>query len=239
MGLYSEEELTVVPEMALNLSRGCGNPSGFADIQPGDVVVDFGCGGGIDVILAAHKVGAHGRVTGIDFAEPMIRRAHQAVAEADLQGRNIELLVADMERTQLPDAFADVLLSNCVINLCPDKDAVYREAFRILRPGGRIAISDVVLTESIAPELRMRFQATWAGCLGGAIQEEEYWQTVGRAGFAEIRVVARYPLKGEELAAMACCPGEEFTPPPARQDLRLVEGKVASVKFTATKPFRK
>jgi SAM-dependent methyltransferase len=239
MGLYSEEELTVVPEMALNLSRGCGNPSGFADIQPGDVVVDFGCGGGIDVILAAHKVGAHGRVTGIDFAEPMIRRAHQAVAEADLQGRNIELLVADMERTQLPDAFADVLLSNCVINLCPDKDAVYREAFRILRPGGRIAISDVVLTESIAPELRMRFQATWAGCLGGAIQEEEYWQTVRRAGFAEIRVVARYPLKGEELAAMACCPGEEFTPPPARQDLRLVEGKVASVKFTATKPFRK
>jgi SAM-dependent methyltransferase len=236
MGLYSEEELKMVPEIALNLSRGCGNPSGFADIQPGDVVVDFGCGGGIDVILAAHKVGSHGRVAGIDFAEAMIRRAHQAVAEANLQDRNIELLVADMERTQLPDAFADVLLSNCVINLCPDKDAVYKEAFRILRPGGRIAISDVVLTESIAPELRMRFQATWAGCLGGAVLEEEYRQTVGRAGFVEIRVVARYPLKGEELAAMACCPGEEFTPPPAKEDLSLVEGKVASVKFTATKP---
>ena len=239
MGLYSEEELKMVPEIALNLSRGCGNPSGFADIQPGDVAVDFGCGGGIDVILAADKVGSHGRVTGIDFAEAMIRRAHQAVAEANLQDRNIELLVADMERTQLPDAFADVLLSNCVINLCPDKDAVYKEAFRILRPGGRIAISDVVLTESIAPELRMRFQATWAGCLGGAVLEEEYRQTVGRAGFVEILVVARYPLKGEELAAMACCPGEEFTPPPAAEDLRLVEGKVASVKFTATKPFRK
>ncbi len=239
MGLYSEEELTMVPEMALNLSRGCGNPSGFADIRSGDTVVDFGCGGGIDVILAAHKVGAHGRVTGIDFAEPMIRRAHQAVAEADLRDRNIELLVADMEKTRLPDAFADVLLSNCVINLCPDKDAVYKEAFRILRPGGRIAISDVVLTESIAPDLRMRFQATWAGCLGGAIQEEEYWQTVARAGFVEIRVVARYPLKGEELVAMACCPGEEFTPPPAKENLSSVEGKVASVKFTATKPSRK
>ncbi|MGD0229348.1 MAG: methyltransferase domain-containing protein [Syntrophorhabdales bacterium] len=236
MGLYSEEELTMVPEMALSLSRGCGNPSGFADIRPGDTVVDFGCGGGIDVILAAHKVGAHGRVTGIDFAEAMIRRAHQAVAEADLRDRNIELLVADMERTHLPDAFADVLLSNCVINLCPDKDAVYKEAFRILRPGGRIAISDVVLTESIAPDLRMRFQATWAGCLGGAVQEEEYWQAVRSAGFAAIRVAARYLLKGEELAAMACCPGEEFTPPSAREDLRLVEGKVASVKFTATKP---
>ena len=229
----------MVPEMALNLSRGCGNPSGFADIRPGDVVVDFGCGGGIDVILAAHKVGAHGRVIGIDFAEPMIQRARQAVAGAGLQDRNIDLRVADMERTQLPDAFVDVLLSNCVINLCPDKDAVYKEAFRILRPGGRIAISDVVLTESLAPGLRMRFQATWAGCLGGAVQEEEYWQTVRRAGFVEIRVVARYPLKGEELVAMACCPGAEFTPPPAREDLSSVEGKVASVKFTATKPSRK
>jgi len=226
----------MVPETALNLSRGCGNPSGFADIRPGDTVVDFGCGGGIDVILAARKVGAHGRVIGVDFAEPMILRARQAVAEAGLQDRNIELRAEDMEGTRLPDAFADVLLSNCVINLCPDKDAVYKEAFRVLRPGGRIAISDVVLTESIAPGLRMRFQATWAGCLGGAVQEEEYWQTVTRAGFAEIRVVARYPLRGEELVAMACCPGEEFTPPPAKEDLRLVEGKVASVKFTATKP---
>ncbi len=238
MGLYSEEELAVVPEAALNLSRGCGNPSGFADIRPGDTVVDLGCGGGIDVILAAHKVGAHGRVIGIDFAEAMILRAYQAVNDAGLRDRNIELRVAALERTQRPDACADVLLSNCVINLCPDKDAVYKEAFRILRPGGRIAISDVVLTEGIAPELRMRFQATWAGCLGGAAQEEEYWQTVGRAGFAGIRVVARYSLKGKELRAMACCPGEEFTPPPAGEDLRLVEGKVASVKFTATRPPR-
>jgi SAM-dependent methyltransferase len=141
-----------------------------------------------------------------------------------------------MERTQLPDALADVLLSNCVINLCLDKDAVYKEAFRILRDGGRIAISDVVLRENIAPELRMRFQATWAGCLGGAAPEEAYWQIVRNAGFDEIRVVSRYFLKGEELLAMACCPGEEFTPLPAKEDLRLVEGKVASVKFTAIKP---
>ena len=236
MGLYGQEELSSVPETALNLSRGCGNPSGFADLQQGEVVVDFGCGGGIDVILAAQKVGPQGRVVGIDFAEPMIRRAEQAVAEARLKDRNIELRVADMERTQLPDALADVLLSNCVINLCLDKDAVYKEAFRILRDGGRIAISDVVLTENIDPELRMRFQATWAGCLGGAAPEEAYWQIVRNAGFAEIRVVSRYFLKGEELRAMACCPGEEFTPLPAKEDLRLVEGKVASVKFTAIKP---
>jgi SAM-dependent methyltransferase len=236
MGLYCQEELSSVPETALNLSRGCGNPSGFADLRQGEVVVDFGCGGGIDVILAAQKVGTQGRVIGIDFAEPMIHRAEQAVAEAGLTDRNIELRIADMERTQLPAALADVVLSNCVINLCPDKDAVYEEAFRILRAGGRIAISDVVLTENIAPELRERFQATWAGCLGGAAPEEAYWQIVRNAGFTETRVVSRYFLKGKELLAMACCPGEEFTPLPAKEDLRLVEGKVTSVKFTAIKP---
>ncbi len=113
---------------------------------------------------------------------------------------------------QLPDDFADVVISNCVINLCPDKDAVYEEAFRILRAGGRIAISDTVFTESVASELQKRFQSTWAGCLGGAVPEDDYWQTVREAGFAEIQIVARHLLTPEELEAMACCPGEEFIP---------------------------
>jgi len=126
----------LVPELALNLLRGCGNPTGFANLQLGDVVVDFGSGGGIDVILAAHKVGSRGRVIGIDFASQMIERAKQTVAEMGFQDRNIELRVSDMTRTQLPDRFADVVISNCVINLCPDKDAVYQEAFRILGPKG-------------------------------------------------------------------------------------------------------
>jgi ubiquinone/menaquinone biosynthesis C-methylase UbiE len=169
--------------------------------------VDFGCGGGIDVILAAHRVGEQGKVVGIDFADQMIERAKGAVAEAGLQDRSIELQVADMEETELPGSFADVVISNCVINLCLDKDAVYKEAFRILQPGGRLAISDIVFTEDINPQLRERFQSTWAGCLGGAIAEEEYWQTVGEAGFAEVRIVARHILTPEELEAMACCPG--------------------------------
>lgn len=226
----------MVPEVALNLSRGCGNPTGFAKLQPGDVVVDFGCGGAIDVILAARKVGSQGRVIGIDFADQMIKRAKQAVAEAGLQDRNIELRVAAMEKSQLPDRFVDVVISNCVINLCPDQDAVYEEAFRILRPGGRLAISDIVLSEDIDPELQGRFQSTWAGCLGGATAEEDYWQTVRQAGFAEIQTVARHTLTPEELEAMACCPGEEFTPAPAKEDLAMVQGKVTSVKFTAVKP---
>ncbi|MFQ5641913.1 MAG: methyltransferase domain-containing protein [bacterium] len=232
-GLYGQAELDSIPEVTLNLSRGCGNPTGFANLQPGNVVVDFGCGGGIDVILAAHKVGKQGNVVGIDFTPQMIERAKQAVTEAGLSDRNIELHIADMGESQLPASFADVVISNCVINLCPDKDAVYEEAHRILRPGGRLAISDIVFTEGINPQLRERFQSTWAGCLGGAISEEDYWQTVRRTGFVEIQIVARHTLTSEELEAMACCPGEEFTPPPSEEDRLLVEDKVASVKFTA------
>jgi len=139
-GLYGESELAQLPEVVRNLSRGCGNPTGFADLQSGETVVDFGCGGGIDVILAARKVGSQGRVIGIDFAEQMIERAKEAVAQAGLRDRNIELQVADMEKSNLSGSFANVVISNCVINLCPSKDSVYEEAFRILRPGGRLAI---------------------------------------------------------------------------------------------------
>jgi SAM-dependent methyltransferase len=234
-GLYGEAELSLVPEVALNLSRGCGNPTGFANLQPNEVVVDFGCGGGIDIILAAHKVGPQGRVVGVDFAPQMIERARQTVAEAGLQDRQIELHIANMESTLLQDSLADVVISNCVINLCPDKVAVYQEASRILRAGGRLAISDIVLTEKVDPELQERFRSTWAGCLGGAIPQEEYWQTVRKAGFVDIQVVARHLLTPDELEAMACCPGEEFTPAPSKEDRALVEGRVASVKFTAVK----
>ena len=235
-GLYSPEVLSTVPDIALNLSRGCGNPIGFAHLQIGDVVVDFGCGGGIDVILAARKVGEQGKVVGIDFSPEMIERAKQAVAESGLQKRNIELLVGDMGQSQLPDRIADVVISNCVINLCPDKESVYKEAFRILNSGGRLAISDIVLTEDIDSQLRERFQSTWSGCLGGAILEEDNWQTVRKAGFSEIQIISSYTLNSKELKAMACCPGEEFTPAPAEEDIGAVQGKVISVKFSAIKP---
>ncbi len=236
-GLYGEEDLSRVPELSRDLSRGCGNPTGFANLQSGEIVVDFGCGGGIDVILAAHKVGAQGKVVGIDFAPQMIERAKQAVSEAGLQDRNIELYVADMEKSQIPGSFTDVVISNCVINLCPSKEAVYREAFRILKPGGRIAISDIVLTEYIDLGLRERFQTTWSGCLGGAVPETDYFEAVREAGFTSVQIVVRHTLAHEELEAMACCPGREFTPIPSKEDLAAVEGKVSSVKFTAMKPF--
>jgi arsenite methyltransferase len=226
----------LVPELALNLSRGCGNPTGFAKLQSGNVVVDFGCGGGIDVVLAANKVGKQGKVIGIDFAPQMIERSKQTVTKAGLKDRDIVLSVADLGKSHLPAAFADIVISNCVINLCPDKEDVYKEAFRILKPGGRLAISDVVFTDGINSELRERFCSSWAGCLGGAIAEENYWQIVKNSGFTKIHIVARHTLNPEELEAMACCPGQDFTPPPDQEDRVLVEGKVDSVKFTAIRP---
>ena len=228
--------LSLVPEIALNHSRGCGNPIGFANVKPGEVVVDFGCGGGLDVILASHKVGPHGKVIGIDFAPQMIERAKRVLIEAGLQDRDIEFRTADLEDTQIAERSVDVVISNCVINLCPDKDAIYKEAFRILRPGGRLAISDIILTEQIDPELRGRFQATWAGCMGGSIPKEDYLQIIYKAGFTDIQIVAHHLLTPEVLVAMACCPSEELTPSPNKEDLALVQGKVASIKFTAVKP---
>ncbi|MCP4309583.1 MAG: methyltransferase domain-containing protein [bacterium] len=233
-GLYSQEELSLVPETAFTLSRGCGNPTGFADLQSGETVVDLGCGAGIDVLLAAHKVGAGGKVVGVDFAPHMIERAKQTAAEAGLTEKT-KFIVTDLERAELPDGVADVVISNCVINLCPDKEAVYHEAFRILKPGGRLAISDIVYAGKIDPEVRERFQSSWAGCVGGAIEEDRYFQIVQDAGFTAVEFVARHPLQPKELDEMACCPGPEITPVPANEDVASVEGKVISVKFRASK----
>jgi arsenite methyltransferase len=200
------------------------------------VVVDFGCGGGIDVILAAQKIGPQGKVVGIDFAPQMIEQAKRAIIDAGLQDYAIDLLVAELGDSPLPSNFSDAVISNCVINLCLDKDTVYKDAFRILKPGGQIAISDIFLTEDIENQLRSRFQKTWAGCLGGAVSEKDYWQVLKKAGFADIQIVSRHTLTPEELKAMASCPGGDFTPAPASEDLGMVQGKVASIKFTAYKP---
>lgn len=235
--LYSKEELSLVTEESLSLSKGCGNPTGFANLKLGEVVVDFGCGAGIDVILAAHKVGAKGQVVGVDFTDQMIEKARQAIADSGLTN-SIELIVCDMGELQLRDGFADVVISNCVINLCVDKETVYSEALRILKPGGRLAISDIVYIESIDSQVKERFQSTWAGCVGGTIEKEKYFEIIQKAGFSEIDIVATHPLPAKQLETMVCCPGPEFTPAPAKEDIDSVQGKVASIKFVAVKPAR-
>jgi SAM-dependent methyltransferase len=233
-GLYSEAELARVPDISRDLSRGCGNPTGFANLRPGEVVVDFGSGGGIDVILAAQQVGPQGKVVGIDMTPEMVERAREAVGKAGLEDRDVVVRVEDITSTQLPDASADVVISNCVINLAPDKEAVYREARRILRPGGRLAISDMVLSEPIADDVQERFRASWAGCLGGMVLEGDYLDLVRRAGFSDIQVVARHLLGPDELEAMSRCPGPEFSPETPQDDLAMVQDKAESIKFTAT-----
>lgn len=234
--LYSEQELSLVPKTARNLALGCGNPVSFANLKPGEVVVDFGCGAGIDLILASHKVGPKGRIIGVDMTPQMIEKEGQSEAEAGFPSSRIEEHVGDIEKLELPDNFANVVMSNCVIILTPNKEAAYKEAFRILKPGGRLAISDMVFSEKIDPQIQERFQSIWAGVVGGAIWEKEYLDIVKKAGFKEIKVIKRHILTPEELFAMSTCPGTEFVPQPEEKDLVAVQGKIVSTKFTAVKP---
>ncbi|MFH1501096.1 MAG: methyltransferase domain-containing protein [archaeon] len=234
--LYTAKQLALEPEISLNIAAGCGNPVSFGDLKTGEVVVDLGCGGGIDVILAAHKVGSNGKVIGVDLAPHMIKWAKKAIIQAGLQDRKIELLVEDIEKLNLPNNFADLVISNCVFILTPDKEAAYREIFRILKPGGRLAISDIVYREEVSPEAREHFRLTWSGIVGGAMDEKDYLRILEKAGFRDIKIVDRHSFSGAELWAMTICPGEEFTPAPNEEYLKAVEGKVDSIKFIAVKP---
>jgi len=234
--LYSEEELSSIPKTALNLALGCGNPVSFANLKAGEVVVDFGCGAGIDLILAANQVGPKGRVIGVDLTPQMIEKEGQSETEAGLPAERIEEQVGDIEKLELPDSLADAVISNCVIILTPNKEAAYSEAFRILKPGGRLAISDVVFSEKINPAITERFQSIWAGVVGGAISEKDYLEIVKKAGFRQVNIVKRHFFTEQELVGMSTCPGTEFVPSPDEKDLEAVQGKVVSIKFTAVKP---
>lgn len=233
---YTEEEMSRVPMTARMLARGVGNPNGFAALQPGEVVVDLGCGAGLDVIIAAHEVGTSGRVVGVDLAANMIKKAQQAVAEADLIDFDIDLLVGDVENLDLPDAFADVVVSNAVVCMVPHKDKAFSEALRILKPGGRLAFADLVLAGDIDPGARERLRFAWQGGLGGAIPQEDYLEIVRNAGFEKIDVVSSDVLTADEIAGIAICPGKKFVTPADERDLERIEGKVMSLKFMAVKP---
>ena len=233
---YTPEQLSLVPEVSRKVSRGCGNPTIFADLKPGEVVCDFGCGGGIDVVLASHKVGPTGTVVGVDFAPHLIELASQAIKETGL--KNAAVFIGDLEHFEkMPDSSADVIISNCVICLDPNKKAIYREAFRILKPGGRLAISDIVDTGDLDPQVEERFELVWQGPFGGALEENEYLNIVKEAGFKEIKVVIRHPLTPPEVTKMASCPTEELISPVTKEDIVQARGKIVSLKFTAIKPW--
>ncbi len=186
---YSARELAMLPAEA-NMGLSCGNPTAFASLKPGEVVVDLGCGGGIDVLLAAVKVGPNGKAIGIDMTPQMLERARRS-AEKGVGGRpitNVEFHQATIDKLPLPDASADCVISNCVINLAPDKAAVFREIGRILKPGGRLAVSDIVLKQPLPPAIAGDLMA-YVGCIAGAISADDYRRGLSAAGFSAVEVI--------------------------------------------------
>src|SRR5213594_3457095 len=183
--LYDEKQAAQIPEEALKASLGCGNPTALAELSPGEVVLDLGSGGGIDVLLSARRVGPQGKAYGLDMTDEMLALARENQAKAGVA--NVEFLKGEIENIPLPADAVDVIISNCVINLSADKGRVLKEAFRVLRPGGRFAVSDVVCRGEI-PDAVRRSMELWVGCVAGALEEGQYRQLLGDAGFVDIDV---------------------------------------------------
>ena len=183
--LYSGTEIGDLPEKAVLASLGCGNPTALAELLPGETVLDLGSGGGIDVLLSARRVGPTGKAYGLDMTDEMLELARENQRKAGV--KNVEFLKGEIENVPLPDNSVDVIISNCVINLSADKGRVLREAFRVLKPGGRFAVSDVVRRGALAPEIARSLEL-WAGCIAGALEESEYSRLLAAAGFREISI---------------------------------------------------
>lgn len=183
--LYTEAETATLPDKAVLASLGCGNPTALAELRGGEVVLDLGSGGGIDVLLSANRVGATGKAYGLDMTDEMLALARENQRKAGVD--NVEFLKGEIEAIPLPDNSVDVIISNCVINLSADKGQALREAFRVLKPGGRFAVSDVVVRGEVPPELR-RSMELWVGCVAGALTEQDYRQLLGQAGFEQIGI---------------------------------------------------
>ena len=183
--LYSAEDKGLIPEKAVLASLGCGNPTALIDLRPGEVVLDLGSGGGIDVLLSARRVGPTGKAYGLDMTDEMLALARENRKQAGIT--NVEFLKGEIERIPLPDNTVDVIISNCVINLSADKDRVLREAFRVLKPGGRFAVSDVVVRGTVPDEVR-RSILLWVGCIAGALEENDYVAKLTKAGFGDVSI---------------------------------------------------
>ncbi|MHB8807635.1 MAG: arsenite methyltransferase [Anaerolineaceae bacterium] len=200
---YSAEAVADLPESVKDISLGCGNPTAIAELKPGEVVLDLGSGGGIDCFLAANQVGETGRVIGLDMTTKMIDLARRNAKKRGVH--NVEFQYGYIEDIPLPDESVDSIISNCVINLSVDKDAVFREAYRVLRKGGRLNVSDIVQHRDLPPFIKTEADA-WAGCMAGALQEDDYINRMRTAGFTDIEVLKRtyYPLGDmDELKAHA------------------------------------
>ena len=226
--LYDAVQAGEIPAEAMLASLGCGNPTALAKLNAGETVLDLGSGGGIDVLLSAKRVGPTGKVYGLDMTDEMLALANENKKKAGVE--NVEFLKGEIEHIPLPDNSLDVVISNCVINLSSDKDAVLREAFRVLRPGGRFAVSDVVSRGEMLPEIR-KSVLLWVGCIAGALEENDYLSKLKSAGFseAEIEPTRIYRVEdAREFLSGQCLDVDAIAPQ--------VDGKFFSAFIRATKP---
>jgi len=226
--LYDEREKLGLPETALLASLGCGNPTALAQLNPGETVLDLGSGGGIDVFLSAKRVGPTGKAYGLDMTDEMLALARENQRKSGIE--NVEFLKGEIENIPLPDNSVDVIISNCVINLSADKGRVLAEAFRVLKPGGRFAVSDVVVRGVVPPDIRRNVEL-WVGCVAGALSEEDYRGKLRAAGFVGIDVEPTRIYRAEDARQFLSAEGVEVD-----AILPAIEGKFMSAFIRARKP---
>ena len=226
--LYDEAQSDELPDTALKASLGCGNPTALAELAPGEVVLDLGSGGGIDVILSAKRVGAKGRAYGLDMTDDMLALANENKRKAGID--NVEFLKGEIENIPLPKNMVDVIISNCVINLSGDKDRVLAEAFRVLKPGGRFAVSDVVVLGDVPDAVRKNMEL-WVGCIAGALEESEYREKLAVAGFEQIEIEPTRVYHVEDAREFLLAEGVDVDALAPQ-----VDGKFMSAFIRAVKP---
>lgn len=229
--LYDNAETASIPDAALLASLGCGNPTALASLSPGEIVLDLGSGGGIDVLLSARRVGPSGFAYGLDMTDEMLALAERNKAEAGAE--NVRFLKGHIEEIPLPENTVDVIISNCVINLSSDKDQVIREAFRVLKPGGRFAVSDVVVEGILPPEIRADMEA-YVGCVAGALEKSDYLARLARAGFADASVEPTRRYTFRDLEATTCSSPEVAALP--MEEKAALDGRVMGAFIRAVKP---
>jgi arsenite methyltransferase len=232
-GLYDKADLTTLPSEVTALSLGCGDPVTLASLEPGQAVLDLGSGGGIDCFLAAQRVGPTGQVIGVDMTADMVERARANALKVGAS--NVEFRLGEIEHLPVADGSVDVVISNCVINLSPDKRQVFREAYRVLQAGGRLAVSDIV-TYGKLPKAILQSLEAWAGCLAGALEEPEYIKAIKESGFVDVQVTARDYYDVEAIAGfeeLKCCADVDQATAALK---KLLDKRVASIKVTARKP---
>jgi ubiquinone/menaquinone biosynthesis C-methylase UbiE len=225
--LYDASQIGQLPQEAVLASLGCGNPTALAQLKPGEAVLDLGSGGGIDVLLSARRVGPTGKAYGLDMTDEMLALANENKRKSGIE--NVEFLKGEIENIPLPDNSVDVIISNCVINLSADKNKVLREAFRVLKPGGRFAVSDVVTRGELLPEIRQSVLA-WVGCMAGALEESEYRGTLAAAGFEQIDIEPTRIYTAEDAREFLEGQLMPITIDPAQIDGKFFSGFIRAVK---------